>query len=255
MQQAYLEGFAAVYDRLMQDVDYEAWADHYAALFKRGALNAGEVLDAACGTGNMTLPLARRGYRVMGCDLSGQMLSAAQEKARAARLPIRFVRQSLTQLELPHPVDAIVCACDGVNYLTTPEQVRTFFQRARANLKPGGLLAFDVSTRYKLAQVLGGNCFGEDLEDIAYLWRNSYNSRNHCVTMDLSIFIREEGARYARYTETHIQRGHLQSELTRWLAGSGLTVLGVWGEQGFRPPKPQDQRLHILAKNAKEELR
>lgn len=254
MQQAYLEGFAAVYDRLMQDVDYEAWADHYAALFKRGALNAGEVLDAACGTGNMTLPLARRGYRVTGCDLSEQMLSAAQEKARAARLPIRFARQSLTQLALPHPVDAIVCACDGVNYLTTPEQVKAFFRCARANLKPGGLLAFDVSTRYKLAKVLDGNCFGEDLEDIAYLWRNSYNSRNHCVAMDLSIFIRE-GTDYRRYTETHIQRGHLQGELTRWLAQSGLSVLGVWGERGFQPPKPRDQRLHILARNTKEEIR
>ena len=52
------EKLAAVYDRFMEDVDYQRWAQGLAAWI--GART--QVADLACGTGNLTLPLARMGY-------------------------------------------------------------------------------------------------------------------------------------------------------------------------------------------------
>ena len=69
--------FAALYDRLMDDVDYEAWARHYAALIHL-APNM-RVADMACGTGEIALRLGKMGARVTGVDLAPAMIARAQE--------------------------------------------------------------------------------------------------------------------------------------------------------------------------------
>ena len=101
------------------------------------------------------------------------MLRVASDKARRAGLSVRFVRQDMRRLALPHPVDAVICACDGVNYLLKPGDVKAFFSSARAALKTGGVLEFDISSRYKLEHVLGNGFFGEERPDAAYLWQNT----------------------------------------------------------------------------------
>ena len=55
-------GLAAVYDRLMAGVDYEAWADYVTQLIEHWGGNPRLLIDLACGTGGSTLPFARRGY-------------------------------------------------------------------------------------------------------------------------------------------------------------------------------------------------
>ena len=57
--------FAYVYDSLMHsDIDYEKWADYIENLFDMYGVNPDLVCDLACGTGNITIPLARRGYNI-----------------------------------------------------------------------------------------------------------------------------------------------------------------------------------------------
>ena len=80
----------------------------------------------------MSTALAKRGIKVTGADISAEMLEVASEKARANALRILFTRQDMCQLKLPKPADAVIAACDGVNYLTTLDRVRAFFRAARA---------------------------------------------------------------------------------------------------------------------------
>ena len=69
---------APVYDRLNADIDYAAWADHIERQFSLYAAKKPEsVLDLACGTGTMTVELARRGYDMTGIDYSSEMLDIA----------------------------------------------------------------------------------------------------------------------------------------------------------------------------------
>jgi ubiquinone/menaquinone biosynthesis C-methylase UbiE len=104
-------------DTLMRDVDYAGWAAYLMALLEdRGGAHT--VLDCACGTGEFAIRLAREGYSVAGLDASGDMLRIAQDKARAQGLTIPFICQDMRRLSLHRPVDALLCACDGVNYLT-----------------------------------------------------------------------------------------------------------------------------------------
>ena len=77
-------GFAEIYDDLMTDVNYEAWADFYCKMMAGFGIRSGKLAECACGTGGMTLPLFKHGFHVTGVDLSQDMLWRAAQKARAA---------------------------------------------------------------------------------------------------------------------------------------------------------------------------
>ena len=71
---------AASYDRLTNDVDYEATVAFYEEILKREGLAPRTVVDMACGTGSVSEILARKGYEVTGVDLSEEMLTEAMMK-------------------------------------------------------------------------------------------------------------------------------------------------------------------------------
>lgn len=238
--------FAAVYDGLMRDVDREAWAAYIISLLGAGR---GTVVDCACGTGELTLRLARAGYAVTGQDVSPEMLAVAAEKARMARLNIPFIRQDMRKLSLHRRVDAIVSACDGVNYLASRTALSEFAQAAYASLKPGGLLLFDASSRYKLSTVLGNNTFALDEADSAYIWQNAYDPETKLIRMDLTFFTRMgEGEAYERFTEEHLQRAHSEREIRAALTGAGFETVEAYEAFTQNAPTETSERLQFAAK-------
>lgn len=239
--------FADVYDGLMRDVPYDAWAAYLAELLRTYAPEAHTLADCACGTGAISIRLARMGYAVTGVDASPDMLRVAQQNARLAGLQLPFVCQDMRALRLHKPVDAIVCACDGVNYLLTPADVQAFFRAAHAALRPGGALLFDVSSAYKLEHVLGSSDFTETSADCAYIWANRFIPKTRCVEMDLTFFAREPDGRYARFDELHVQRAHTGDELRGALAETGFETAAVYAAFGREAPAPESERLQIVA--------
>ena len=71
---------APIYDAVNGEIDYKAWADFIESMIRKHYPNAPElVLDLGCGTGRMTLEMARRGYDMTGVDYSPEMLDVARE--------------------------------------------------------------------------------------------------------------------------------------------------------------------------------
>ena len=240
------EDFAEIYDLLMDDVDYPAWAAHYLALAGRGGKLT--ICECGCGTASMAVEWARAGNRVIGIDQSEEMLAVAARKARG--LPITLVKQDMRKLALHRPVDAVFAPCDAVNYLTELRDVRAFFAAAYAQIAPGGVLAFDISTRYKLESVMGNGFFGEDRGEVAYLWQNAWDSDRQVLEMDLTFFVREDGGLYRRFDERHVQRAHEAEELADCLAEVRYEDVRVHGERTFEPPERDAQRVHFVARRA-----
>lgn len=241
------EAFAGIYDALMDDIDYDAWASYYLALIGRMGVTPKRLCDCACGTGSMSVRFAARGINVVGADLSAEMLEQAQQKSRLNGVQAMFVRQDMCALQLPRPVDAVVCACDGVNYLLDDARLNAFFASARRALKPGGALAFDISSAYKLEHVLGNGFFGEERDDVAYLWSNRFDAQARTVTMDLTFFVRERGELYRRFSEVHTQKAHEPEHLKALLSANGFTGVAVFGDRTFEAPTETEQRIHIAA--------
>ncbi len=217
--------FASVYDQLMDDVDYEAWASASLDRIVACGVTPKTVCDCACGTGGIALQLALRGLRVIGVDISDAMLRRAADKARAAGVEVRLVRQDMCALSLPRPVDSVICACDGVNYLLDPMRVAKFFSAARSALKKGGVLTFDVSSREKLKRMAREKIYFEDREGLTYLWTNRMASG--ILTMELSFFVKDADGRYDRFDEVQRQRAHSVEELSGWLRDAGFSRVRI----------------------------
>lgn len=243
------EDFASVYDALMDDYDYDAWARHYLSLMRDGEGNLpARAAECACGTGSLTVRLAESGVNMVGVDLSRSMLRHAEEKARRWGVEAAFVCQDMKRLQLPRRVGAILATCDGVNYLTRPEDVRAFFSAAYAQLIPGGKLCFDCSSRHKLQEVMGNAFFGEERDGVATLWQNRYNDDTQVITMDVTFFVREEDGRYRRFREEHRQRAHSESEIRTWLEEAGFEHINAYGEMRSDAPRAEDMRIHYVAR-------
>lgn len=229
---------AAFYDTLMADVPYGEWTDYVC-----GFLPAGRGADFGCGTGAFTVALNKRGYETVGVDISPQMLGLAQERAIREGVKALFVLSDMAKFDDSRPLDFIICMCDGVNYLPRPAQM---FQNAYRLLRKGGRLVFDVSSEYKLKNILAGNNFFYDDGDLTYMWRNfPYKNR---IDMELTFFQKTAGG-FARTDETQTQYVHTAEALRTALLDTGFRV-EVYGGMTVRPPRPKDERLHFVCEKA-----
>lgn len=149
------QGFAEVYDRLTQDIEYEKWADFLESAFLKFGDKPRLVLELGCGTGSLAIEMAKRGYDMIGLDLSVDMLSRAAEKSRDQGVDILFINQDMRDFELYGTVDAVICMLDSINYITDKTDLDRVFQLVHMYLNPGGLFIFDINSEYKLSHILG----------------------------------------------------------------------------------------------------
>lgn len=236
--------FARVYDKLMDQVDREAWLKYIISLFDGHSVR--RIADCACGTGAISIPLAKLGYSVTGLDASEEMLEIAAQNARRERVEVPFIRQDMRRLALHRPQDAVLAVCDGVNYLTL-KGTEDFFKSAYEQLIPGGILLFDISSRYKLSTVLGNNTFAEDEGEAAYIWKNVYDEQTRQIQMELTLFERESDDRYTRFTESQIQRAHSVKELSGALSRAGFGKIEAFEAFTFDAPREDSERIQFRA--------
>lgn len=234
------------YDALMYDVDYGQWADYIIKLLRFGGIKKGvHVLDAACGTGNITLKLYTAGYNVIASDLSETMLNIASDKFKKIRADIPVINQDIREIALHKKADAVICACDGVNYLQTDEDVLLFFKSAYDNLNAGGMLLFDISSEYKLKEVIANGVFCDETEDMAYIWKNSF--KDGFSYMDLTLFVKQ-GEMFKRYTEQHVQKAHNIETLQNLLYNAGFMDINSYGFLTKKAPAKTAERIQFTAK-------
>lgn len=242
------EFLAGQYDRFTADVDYVRWADYIQRQFAHSRLAVRTVLDLACGTGSLTLELARRGYEVIGVDRSAEMLSQAAEKCRGA-CPVEpmFLQQSMEKLDLYDVVDACVCCLDSVNYITRPQTLAQVFRRVRTFLAPGGLFLFDVNTPEKLRD-LDGQMFLDEDEQAYVVWRADYSPRRRVCTYGLDLFTLEKDGRWSRWEEVHEEYAYEPRELEGLLSAAGFRKIKQYGELKLRPPREGERRIFFTAR-------
>ena len=247
------QAFAELYDELMNDVDYESWADYYTRLLSIYGVRNGKICECACGTGGLTIPLYRRGFQMTGVDISREMLWEAAQKSRKLGIAMPFVQQDMKALNLHRPMDAVLATCDGVNYLLTEEDLLSFFRAAHRAVKPGGALIFDVSTPHKLKNVLCSGLMAEDRENITYMWQNSWNERQRTVSLDLVFFVREKENQYRRIEEHQKQRAWDEKTLKENLWHAGFRAVSIYGDFTLNSSTDENQRWHVAATRSEDE--
>ena len=240
---------AVSYDRLTNDVDYEATVAFYKEILKREGLKPRTAVDLACGTGSVTAILAKQGLEVIGVDLSEEMLTVAMEKVMDMEHPPRFICQALQELKLPRAVDLATCALDSLDYITDPEDCAEAIRRVYKVLNPGGIFIFDVNTPEKL-RAMDGQVFLDEDDDVYCIWRGEFDEKTNICSYGMDLFQRR-GNLWERSFEEHREYAYSQEQLTGYLKAAGFTHIEVYADRKFTAPEAGEQRIYFKARKGK----
>lgn len=239
--------FAEVYDKLTDNIEYKKRADYVSALFDRYGVRGKEpILDLACGTGSLTIELAKLGYDMIGVDSAYAMLSQAQNKKYEENVDVLFLCQDMTELDLYGTISGAVCMLDSLNHLDSAEDVKRTIEKVGLFMEHGGIFIFDVNTIYKHREILGNNTFVYDCDDVYCVWQNSLND-DDSVDISLDIFERKDGA-YYRSGEEFSERAYPIGQYKKWLGDAGFELLHIYDEMSDRELNDQTQRAVFVAR-------
>ena len=237
---------AESYDRLTNDVDYEATVDFYMQILTKEGVKPRTVVDLACGTGSVTEILARRGFPVIGVDMSEEMLTVATMKTMDLKPRPMFSCQLLQELRLPKAVDMAVCALDSLDYILDPKDCREAIRRAYKCLNPGGIFIFDVNTPEKL-RAMDGQVFLDENEDTFCVWRGEFDEQTNICSYGMDLF-RRQGKEWQRSFEEHQEYAYSATQLVGYLKDAGFTRIEVFGDRRLEPPAEGEQRIYLKAR-------
>ncbi len=240
---------AASYDRLTNDVDYEATVEFYMQILSREGVTPRSVADLACGTGSVTAILAKKGYPVLGVDMSEEMLTVAAMKTMELQPMPRFVCQKLQELQLPRAVDMAVCALDSLDYILDPRDCKEAIRRVYKALNPGGIFIFDVNTPEKLRS-MDGQVFLDEDEDVYCVWRGEFDEKTNICSYGMDLFQRQ-GEVWHRSFEEHREYAYSQAQLTGFLKDAGFTHIAVYADRKLEAPGAGEQRIYFKARKGK----
>ncbi|HEV2703230.1 MAG TPA: class I SAM-dependent methyltransferase [Steroidobacteraceae bacterium] len=105
---------------------------------------SGEVLELACGSGQLIVPIASPGVAATGLDLSSKMLAAAGRRADAAGQRVEFVEADMRSFDLGQRFSLIFIARNSLLHLSSQADFSDFFSSVRKHLRKDGILAFDI---------------------------------------------------------------------------------------------------------------
>ena len=241
---------AECYDALNSHIDYESFASFLNSEIRAGGISDGSiVLDLACGTGNITLPLYKCGYDMIGVDLSGEMLNIAREKKDGDK--VLWLCQDMRSFELYGTVGAVVCCLDSINYLTSRASVDKCFSLVHNYLDPNGIFIFDVNTPHKFKSVYGNNHYILEDEGIYCGWQNYYDEKSGLCDFELSFFYENEDGSYTRLDETQTERCYSLKVLKNLLIKNGFEIVKVVSDFEGSPVSDTDERAYFVCRAIK----
>ena len=241
-------GFASVYDILMNHIPYDKWADYIENILKKHGIDKGLLLELGCGTGKMTRRMAKKGYDMIGIDISQEMLSIAREKSEGLDDGILYLCQDMREFELYGTVAAVICVCDSINYMVNSDDLRKVFNLVGNYLDPGGLFIFDMDTQYLYEEVLADNVTYMDHEDGCFIWENTLYPDDMINEVNLTLFQRQGDNLYSKHKETHIRKAYDIETIKKLLDQAGLDMLGAYHELTDKEPRIDSERVYIIAR-------
>jgi SAM-dependent methyltransferase len=111
---------------------------------KRAAESGGPVLEVACGTGRITIPVAQHGVKITGLDLSPGMLSEARIKAKDAGVLIEWLEADCRSFALPTKFSLIFIAYNSLLHLHDRVSLERFLYSVSSHLLPDGKFVFAI---------------------------------------------------------------------------------------------------------------
>ncbi len=234
--------FADIYDRVVGPDYWERWWPVFDRLVDTHQLTFATVCDVACGTGETVRRLSRRGVTVSGTDLCPDMIRVATTKCARWR-PLLQV-QPMQALQLPQPVELIICAFDSLNMLADADQLVTTLHRFASQLIPGGHLICDLVTRTHLAETWGSGEISAQIDDIQTIWHTHWQPDT--LTIHLSAFIPTGEGHTERVVQQVTETAFPQTVIETAMTDAGFELLEARDMDSWGAGSEQSERLFYL---------
>ncbi|NLN77016.1 MAG: class I SAM-dependent methyltransferase [Armatimonadetes bacterium] len=234
---------APYYDDLMMGVPYGFWVDYVEALLERVQFTAHSVLDAACGTGNVSEVFSGRGYDVVGTDISEGMIEAANAKNSS----VTYLVQDMAELNLDRKFDLAISLFDSLNYIIDVDHLGKAIKRVGEHVVDGGYFIFDVNTIYALAHHFFDQANLAPGRYPHYIWSSEYDHQTRICTVNMTFEVLDNGEP-RQFKEVHLQRGHSLEELEQMLIDAGFVTVEILHAYRFRKPTRRSDRVFFVAR-------
>ncbi|GFO52439.1 class I SAM-dependent methyltransferase [Lactococcus garvieae subsp. garvieae] len=230
------EEFARVYDSVMDEELYDLWFDFSQRHFPAKTQN---IMELACGTGILSIRFSQAGYEVTGVDLSEEMLTIADQRARQMGEKITFAAGDMRELSGTTTFDVVTCYSDSLCYMSNASEVQRVFDGVYNSLNADGVFIFDVHSTYQVDSVFPGYAYHENDEDFAFLWDSFEGDDPHSVVHELTFFVKDSDGKFVRKDEVHQERTY---PIKEYLTGlQKFSKVEVYAD--FEDKKPEEESL------------
>lgn len=251
--QAYGERFAKVYN-LRWTGFAQTVASHILKFYENtpaGQKNKA-VLDLCCGTGQLALQFLKRGYKVVGIDLSLPMLQYARENAKPfiEKGQAEFFQGDASDFALDEQFGLVVSTYDSLNHLEDERALQNCFRCVFDALEAGGHFIFDLNTRLGLMRWNNITVNAGD-EEAIIITRGMYDGEGDKAWMKISGFIRVGNGLYERFEETVFNTVFDMERVRQALEDTGWREIHFARVQELGNPleKPESEsRVFIVAR-------
>lgn len=251
MTQPFGSDYAKYYDALYTEKDYESECDLIERLLRtHQQAKISSILDLGCGTGNHALPLARRGFEVVGVDRSEFMLEQARSKAASSgpTYCAEFYHADLRRVDIGRRFDAALMMFAVLGYQLANEDVIAALHATRRHLNAGGLFLFDVwygpavlsqrpSERVKILPISNGKILRVSSSDL--------DTSRHDCTVRYHVWTFAAERLLSETEEEHTVRYFFPLELKLFLETTGFTLVHLGAFPEF-DHEPDEQTWNVL---------
>jgi SAM-dependent methyltransferase len=251
--------FARFYDWSL--AEYDSDIPFYLDLTKQTGF---PILEVACGTGRLSIPLARHGLRTVGIDFSDHMLDIARAKLRhepeRVRELITFLCEDMRSFDLNEAFRAVLVPNASVFHLPDVESVSNCFSCLHNHTMPGGTVVVDVVSHYLMAnQEVGKQILArEGINPSTGLMTRELNKKllidhdNQIVRVQ-HIYVEQAGSAEKRYAFVQDYRWLEKDEGFDLLHSAGFAEVKALGSYDRSPYSIDSSRLILVGTRSSRE--
>ena len=215
----------------------------------------GNVLELACGTGRLTIPLAKEGVKITGIDNAEEMIALAEEKATKLGLNVDFHLKDLLDFDLNEKFNFIFCVHNSFSHIDGFENVKQFFSNVSEHLEDDGTFILQVFNPDFFFFTRDPNdkfplkTFKDPFSDkIISLSENSFYDEETQINY-LKWFFEKEGEEES--IENWSQRVYYPKELEYIVQFCGFEIVDKFGDFDFTPFENDSETQILVLKKKK----
>ena len=209
---------AEIYDHIMENVDYDVWADFIDEIIQVHHPDPQSILELACGTGSLALSLEElMCYNIVGTDKSPAMVSKARSKNEQLKGSVQFLEMDFLDISLDRKFDAVVSIFDSINYLHKSRSIKKLLSEVKKVMDSNSLFIFDFTTPKNSIQAIDylDNEEGTTSNNYHFYRKSRYDEEQqiHYNNFEIEKLAEDNHTVIERHFEQHKQRIYTLSQM------------------------------------------